>query len=64
MSETRDTRKVIQRLRKEGWKERQGKGDHLNFYKEEIPCLITIDTGKKEIGKPIYNKIAKQAGWK
>lgn len=64
MSETRDTKKVIQRLREEGWKERQGKGDHLNFRKENNPCLITIDTGKKEIAKPIYSKIAKLAGWK
>lgn len=64
MSETRDTKKVIQRLRKEGWTERKGKGDHINFFKENEPCLITIDTGKKEIGKPIYNKISKLAGWK
>lgn len=64
MPESRDTKKVIQRLRKDGWKDRQGKGDHVNFRKEGNPCLITIDTGNKEIAKPIYNKIAKQAGWK
>jgi predicted RNA binding protein YcfA (HicA-like mRNA interferase family) len=64
MSEARDTRTVIQRLRKEGWNEKQGKGDHLNFRKKNQPSLITIDTGKKEIPKSIYNKIAKIAGWK
>ncbi len=64
MSENRDTRHVIQKLRREGWKERQGKGDHLNFQKDGKPFLITIDTGKKEIAKSIYNKIAKMAEWK
>ena len=64
MSENRDTKKVIQQLRQEGWTERQGKGDHVNFRKEDEPLLITIDTGKKEIAKPIYNRIAKIAGWK
>ena len=55
MSENRDTKKVMQQLRQEGWTERQGKGDHVNFRKEDEPLLITIDTGKKEIAKPIYN---------
>jgi predicted RNA binding protein YcfA (HicA-like mRNA interferase family) len=64
MSENRDTREVIRRLREEGWIERQGKGDHLNFRKEGSPRLITIDTGKKEIAKPIYGKVAKIAGWR
>ncbi len=64
MSENRDTKKVVQQLRQEGWIERRGKGDHVNFRKDGNPLLITIDTGKKEISKPIYNKIAKMAGWK
>lgn len=64
MPENRDTKKVIQQLRQEGWRERQGKGDHVNFRKEDKPYLITIDTGRKEIAKPIYNRIAKIAGWK
>ncbi len=64
MSENRETKKVMQQLRQDGWNERQGKGDHVNFRKDDEPCLITIDTGKKEMSKPIYNKIAKMAGWK
>lgn len=62
--ESRDTKKVMARLRKEGWIERGGKGDHVNFFKPEKPYLITIDTGKKELAKPIYNKVAKMAGWR
>lgn len=61
--ESRDTRKVIARLLREGWKARKGKGDHLNFFHEENPNLITIDTGPKEVDKNIYRKIKKIAGW-
>lgn len=64
MSENRDTKNVIKLLKKEGWIARQGKGDHINFSKPGVNELITVDTGKKEISKPIYNKISKQAGWK
>ena len=62
-SESRDTRKVIARLRREGWSMRPGKGDHVNFSKPGVVELITIDVGKKEVPKPIYNKIGEVAGW-
>lgn len=62
--ESRDTRKVMSRLLREGWKARKGKGDHVNFFKEGNPNLITIDTGKKEVDKRIYQKIKDYAGWK
>lgn len=62
--ESRDTPKVMARLRSEGWLWRQGKGDHVNFYKPGCPDLITIDTGEKQVKKPIYNRIKKIAGWK
>lgn len=61
--ESRDTRKVIARLLREGWIMRQGKGDHMNFHKPGCPDLITIDTGEKQIKKPIYNRIKKIVGW-
>ncbi len=61
--ESRDTRKVIARLRREGWTSKQGKGDHVNFFKPGCPHLITIDTGKKEVDKNIYRGIKKKAGW-
>ena len=61
--ESRDTLKVMNRLRREGWLMRPGKGDHVNFYKPGVVDLITIDTGKKEIPKPIYRRIKETAGW-
>lgn len=61
--ESRDTRKVMARLQREGWVARKGKGDHVNFFKSTIAQLITIDTGKKEVDKNIYRKIKRIAGW-
>lgn len=61
--ESRDTRKVMARLQREGWIARKGKGDHVNFQKPDNPMIITIDTGKKEVDKNIYRAISKIAGW-
>lgn len=63
VKESRDTRKVRARLKKEGWVGRKGKGDHINFKKEGSPHLITLDMGLKEIDKNIYRKIKRQTGW-
>ena len=62
--ESRDTRKVVARLEREGWTGRPGKGDHVNYKKEGNPNLITIDMGQKEIPKRIYEDIKEKAGWK
>ena len=62
--ESHDTRKVMTRLSQDGWIMRRGKGDHVNFFKPDVPLLITIDTGKKEIDPNIYRKIARMAGWR
>ncbi|WP_295994702.1 type II toxin-antitoxin system HicA family toxin [uncultured Adlercreutzia sp.] len=62
--ESHSTRKVMARLNREGWIMRNGKGDHINFFKPDVPALITIDTGKKEVLPSIYQKIAKLAGWR
>jgi len=58
------TRDVISRLEREGWIGRRGKGDHMNYRKPDGLCVITIDTGKKEIPKGTYSRIATLAGWK
>lgn len=63
MKDSRDVRKVTARLKREGWESRKGKGDHVNFFKQVNPCLITIDTGKKEVDRNIYKRIGKIAGW-
>lgn len=62
-SESRDTRKVMSRLTRDGWTMRPGKGDHVNFSKPGVKALVTIDTGKKEVPKPIFQWIKEVAGW-
>lgn len=62
--ESRDTRKVMARLLEDGWIMRDGKGDHVNFFKPQIPALITIDTGRKEVDANIYRRIKKIAEWR
>jgi len=62
--ESRDTRKVVARLEREGWVIRKGKGDHVNLSKAGVPSLITIDIGKKEVDRNIYRRISQIAGWR
>lgn len=63
LGESRDTRKVMARLVRDGWVMRPGKGDHVNFSKPGSAVLITIDTGRKELPKPIYARVKEAAGW-
>jgi len=59
----RDVRIVIQKLRKEGWCERPGSGSHLVFQKPGMPNVV-VPTSGKELKKGMYDKIARDAGWK
>ena len=60
---SRDTRKVMSRLHREGWTMRPGKGDHVNFSKPGVRFIITIDTGRKQVPKPVFDKVSEMAGW-
>ena len=63
-SESRDTRKIIARLQREGWVIRGGKGDHVNLCKDGIVEIITIDMGEKTIKQGIFQRIKRIARWK
>ena len=39
---------VTKRLEKDDWARRGGKGDHVNFNKQGVREVITIDTGRRE----------------
>ncbi|MBV9217906.1 MAG: type II toxin-antitoxin system HicA family toxin [Methylobacteriaceae bacterium] len=54
---------LVKRLRAEGWIERKGKGDHINFKKPGHPT-VTIDTGVREIPIGTLRSIYRAAGWK
>lgn len=57
------TKVVVKRLEADGWVARSGKGDHVNYTKPGARLLITIDTGRREIGFGILRRIYKIAGW-
>lgn len=40
-----------------------GEKDHVDYTKPGNPNIITIDIGRKEMPKPIYQRIKKMAGW-
>ena len=57
------TKEVVRRLEADGWVARPGKGDHINYTKPGVRQLITIDTGRREIGFGILRRIYRIAGW-
>jgi predicted RNA binding protein YcfA (HicA-like mRNA interferase family) len=66
MSQKR-TPETPQEIRKKllaaGWKEREGKGDHLNFNKPGHLFVITVDMGVREIPVGTLRSIYRKAGW-
>lgn len=56
-------KEVVKRLEAGGWVARAGRGDHVNYTKPGVRQLITIDTGRREIGFGILRRIYRIAGW-
>ena len=61
MPKEQEVRMVVKRLRKEGWSEHFGKGDHLVFSLGDK--IVVVPTGQKELRIGTYRSIAKVAGW-
>jgi predicted RNA binding protein YcfA (HicA-like mRNA interferase family) len=57
----REVRRVLGRLRKEGWRERSGKGSHKVFEKEGK--RLTVPVSKDPIPIGTYRQIARTAEW-
>ena len=55
---------VVRRLERDGWIQRGGKGDHINFSKPGVREIITVDTGLREVSFGILRKIYRIAGWR
>ncbi len=53
---------VIKRLETDGWVQRRGKGDHVNFNKPGHP-VITVDAGANPIPIGTLRSIYRIAGW-
>ena len=56
-------RDVAKRLLVDGYAQRPGKGDHVNFVKPGAP-IVTLDMGKREIPIGTLRMIYRAAGWK
>jgi predicted RNA binding protein YcfA (HicA-like mRNA interferase family) len=54
-------REAIQRLRREGWAERPGKGSHMIFKKDGRRVVVSNHPG--EIPTGTLRAICAQAGW-
>ena len=61
MPKEQEVREVIARLRREGWRERPGKGSHRVFSKGGV--TVSVPTSSKELRLGTYRRIAKDAGW-
>ena len=54
-------KEVVRRLRREGFQERQGRGSHSLFIKDERRVLVASHPGHIPTGT--LRSIFKQAGW-
>jgi predicted RNA binding protein YcfA (HicA-like mRNA interferase family) len=57
----RDTKKIIKRLKREGWTLRNVKGSHYQFVKGA--SRLTIPHPKKDLPLGTARAIARAAGW-
>ena len=57
------SRDVINRLKREGWRQVRSKGSHRQFKHPEISGLVTVPHPKQDIPKGTLRSIFRQAGW-
>jgi predicted RNA binding protein YcfA (HicA-like mRNA interferase family) len=62
MGNETNTRKVIARLEREGWRN-EGGGRHDKFGNPDRPGLILIVPRHRELSPGVARDIAKKAGW-
>jgi len=53
---------VAKVLRYDGWSERKGKGDHVNFTKPRHRWVVTVDMGAREIPAGTMKSMLRQVG--
>ena len=61
MPKEMESKEVVKRLRKEGWREVSGKGSHVVFRKDG--AMVSVPTSKHELPIGTYRNIAKAPGW-
>lgn len=60
----RDSRKLIQRLEREGWVLQRVTGSHHSFKHPDQPSVITVSHPVKDLSAGQVRSIYRLAGWK
>ena len=58
-----DSRKIIQRLKKDGWTLHRVSGSHHQFVHPDRPGIVTVPHPRKDLPKGTVRSIYKQADW-
>lgn len=60
----RNSRKLLQMLKRDGWELERVRGDHYTFKRADRPELITITHPRKDLPIGQVRSIYRIAGWK
>ena len=58
-----DSAAIIKRLKRDGWREVGGRGDHRNFTHPTKPGRVTVPHPRKDLYIRTLRSIYRQAGW-
>jgi predicted RNA binding protein YcfA (HicA-like mRNA interferase family) len=58
-----DSREVIRRLEREGWRLIRSRGSHRQYKHPDRPGLVTVPHPRRDLPKGTLRSIFKQAGW-
>ena len=58
-----DSREVIRRLKRDGWREVASKGSHRQFKHPDRSGRVTVPHPKRDLPKGTLKAIRRQAGW-
>ncbi len=58
-----DSREIIRRLERDGWRLVRTKGSHRQYKHPDKPGLVTVPHPKRDLPLGTLKNIFKQAGW-
>jgi len=61
--EAMNSRQIIRRLERDGWRLVRTKGSHRQYKHPDKPGLVTVPHPRRNIPKGTLRSIFKQAGW-
>lgn len=60
----RNSRKLLQMLKRDGWELDRGKGDHHTFKHSEKTELITVTHPRRDLPVGLVRSVYRIAGWR